>query len=347
MPYINGRLWDTHDRDTEDYQFTSIALPSATKDEYGKPYIESYGSKESDGSPVEFAVMCPAAKLWQHRVKDICMKLFNEYHVNAVYIDQIAAMPPRLCLDKTHGHPLGGGCWWVESYWKMLQSIRDAMPEGCMLTTECNSEPFARWFDGYLTWTWQHDGQVPAFPAIYAGAIQMFGRAYRGGDSKDTALRMKAGQQLVFGEQIGWIDPGILNEKENAEFLRQVVRLRWHLRRYFYAGEMCRPPELIGSVPSIRADWQWAGEWWVTTDAILTGAWKLASGNLALIFVNVGDEHISAKYRLDAENYGIKASQLYVTVTNQNGSQKAYGAAPNSIHNILLEPRTAIALEIS
>ncbi len=46
-----------------------------------------------------------------------------------------------------------------------------------MLTTECNAEPFLKWFDGYLTWHWQYDGQVPAFPAIYGGAIQMFGRA--------------------------------------------------------------------------------------------------------------------------------------------------------------------------
>ena len=52
MPYINGRLWDTHDRGREDFEFTRRALPAATKDEQGKPYIETYGSKESDGSPV-------------------------------------------------------------------------------------------------------------------------------------------------------------------------------------------------------------------------------------------------------------------------------------------------------
>ncbi len=40
----------------------------------------------------------------------------------------------------------------------------------------------------------------------------MFGRAYGGGETKSLALRMKAGQQLVFGEQIGWIGPEIINE---------------------------------------------------------------------------------------------------------------------------------------
>ena len=314
MPYINGRLWDTHDKGTEDYQFTSVALPAATKDEKGEPYIEMYGSKEADGSPVKFAVMCPSTELWQNRIRDICLRLINEYKVNSVYIDQVSAMSPKLCLDKTHGHPLGGGHWWVEGYWKMLQSIRDAMPDDCMLTSECNAEPYIRWFDGYLSWTWQHDGQVPAFPAVYAGAIQNFGRAYRGGATGDLALRMKVGQQLVFGEQIGWIDPGVIDQKENAEFMRQIVQLRWHLRRYFYAGEMLRPPKLIGNIPDVKADWQWAGEWWVTTSAVLTGAWKLPQDDkLVLIFVNVSDETVHAKIDFNPTEYGIVGKEVKIT----------------------------------
>ena len=55
MPYINGRLWDTRDRGTEDFEFTKVALPAATKNEKGEPYTETYGSKESDGSPVRWA----------------------------------------------------------------------------------------------------------------------------------------------------------------------------------------------------------------------------------------------------------------------------------------------------
>ncbi len=53
----------------EDYQFTSVALPAATRDEQGQPYEERYGSKEADGSPVRFAVMCPVTELWQDRIR--------------------------------------------------------------------------------------------------------------------------------------------------------------------------------------------------------------------------------------------------------------------------------------
>ena len=59
MPYINGRLWDTRDQGAEDRYFSQQAKPAATKNEAGEPYVETYGSKESDGSSVQLAVMCP------------------------------------------------------------------------------------------------------------------------------------------------------------------------------------------------------------------------------------------------------------------------------------------------
>ncbi|MFA0753936.1 MAG: hypothetical protein IMHGJWDQ_001717, partial [Candidatus Fervidibacter sp.] len=303
-----------------------------------------YGSKEADGSDVKLAPMCPTTRLWQGKVLEIVLRLFSEVGVNAVYIDQVAAAPPVLCFDKTHGHPLGGGFWWNEGYWRMLDAIRNAMPNERMLTTECNAEPFIRWFDGYLTWHWQHDGQVPAFPAVYGGAIQMFGRAYRGGATKDLALRMKAGQQLVFGEQIGWIDPSVVREKENAEFLRQVVRVRWHLRRFFYAGEMARPPKLLGDIPKVRADWQWAGEWWVETDAVLTGAWKLPQeGKLALLFVNVSDEPVRARLPFDAAAYGLAAKRLRATEVTEHGIRPVKSLPPCFELPLTFPPRRAWA----
>jgi hypothetical protein len=137
----------------------------------------------------------------------------------------------------------------------MLDRIRRDVPQSRFLTTECNAEAYVRWFDGYLTWHWQHDGQVPAFPAVYGRAIQIFGRSYGGGPTRDLALRMKAGQQLTFGEQIGWIGPNVVGEKGNIEFLQTVIALRRQLQRYFTAGEMARPPKVEGEIPRVKADW--------------------------------------------------------------------------------------------
>ncbi|MFH1924160.1 MAG: DUF6259 domain-containing protein, partial [Planctomycetota bacterium] len=357
MPYINGRLWDTRDQGAEDFQFTSVARPAATKDEQGEPYTEVYGSKESDGSPVRLAAMCPTTDVWQNKVREIVLRLMNECGVKGVYIDQVAAAQPRLCFDRSHGHPLGGGHWWTEAYWTLLERIHEAMPEDRMLTTECNAEPYTHRFDGYLTWHWQYDGQVPAFPAVYGGAIQMFGRAYRGGPTKDLALRMKAGQQLVYGEQIGWISPGVIHEKENAEFLRQVVRLRHRFRRYFYAGEMARPPKLIGEIPKVTADWQWSGEWPVTTDAVMTGAWAVSRPfgaeeppievDIVFLVVNVGDQPVTARLDLDGADYDfLRNSVLRVEKITAEGPVESTDTLAPLEREITFPPRTAWAWEV-
>ncbi len=347
MPYINGRLWDTRDKGKDDFEFTKVALPAVSKNEQGEPYTETYGSKESDGSPVRLGAMCPSTELWQNKVRQIVLRLMNECGVKGVYIDQVAAAAPTLCFDKSHGHPLGGGHWWTEGYWKLLDAIRREMPKDRMLTTECNGEPYIRCFDGYLTWHWQYDGQVPAFPAVYGGAIQMFGRSYGGGETKNLALRMRAGQQLVFGEQIGWINPAMAMEKDNAEFFKSVVLLRHHLRRYFHAGEMARPPKLAGQIPTVRADWQWGGTAWVATDAVLTGAWRRpAEKRLALIFVNVGDQPLSARIAYDAKPYGFQGGELKLTKITPQGPGESGPTPPVLEREAAFPPRSAWAWEL-
>jgi hypothetical protein len=348
MPYINGRLWDTRDRGVEDFEFSRVARPYAAKDEKGEVIIEQYGSKEDDGSPVRFAVMCPATKFWQDRVHEITLRLYTDYGVKGVYIDQIAAAAARLCFDPSHGHPLGGGHWWADGYRQVLDRIRQDMPRDRFLTTECNAEAYVRWFDGYLTWHWQYDGQVPAFPTVYSGALAMFGRSYAGGPTRDLALRMKAGQQLVFGEQIGWINPSVISEAQNLAFLRHVARLRHRIGRYFRAGEMARPPRLPKNLPVVKADWGWGGgNWWVTTSTILSGAWRLPEENsVVLLFVNVGDEPVSTTVPIDAGEYGLATAQVQVTEIGEDGPVAQHVAARTFEHQLTIPPRTALAYKI-
>ena len=57
MPYINGRLWDTHDRGDYDYQFTKLAKPHCVKNYGGEPTNEHYGARMSNGEYVKNAVI--------------------------------------------------------------------------------------------------------------------------------------------------------------------------------------------------------------------------------------------------------------------------------------------------
>ncbi len=208
-------------------------------------------------------------------------------------------------------------------------------------------QPYLKWFDGYLTWHWQNDGQVPAFPAVYGGAIQMFGRAYRGGETKDLALRMKAGQQLVYGEQIGWIDPGVVREPENFAFIRQIAHLRHKLGRFFTAGEMGHPPRLQGEIPDVTADWKWHGPWPVTTSAVLTGAWQLPNeGRAVLLLVNVSDQPITADLQFDAADYGVPGEQVQVTALQSDGLGEFFITPRDVSRKITLPARGAVAWEL-
>ena len=293
MPYINGRLWDTRDHIMSDSLFTAQALPAVSKQKDGKPNTESYGSKEVDGSDVVLGVMCPATKVWRDKMAEVVLKLTEEEQVNGVYMDQIAAAPPRLCFDATHGHPTGGGDWWTPAYRELLANIRAKMNPEAILTTESNADGYVNQLDGYLTWQFQHENQVPAFAAVYGGMIQFFGRSYTLNDAP-LANRMKLAQSLVFGEQLGWMSIDILQDKPFMTYLKEAVRNRYLYREFFYRGEMIKSPKLIGENPLCTAVWTFNGKHEMTMPSVLCGAWQIkADGRKLYLFTNYSDRQVT------------------------------------------------------
>ena len=285
MPYINGRLWDA---DLDD--FKSEGIKAVTKNEKGEPYIEDYGNG------VRNAVMNPVTQIWQNKLIDVVLKLQQDTGTSGVYIDQISASSPKLCMDITHGHPLGGGSWWLDQgYYKLLSAIREEMPEGTFLTSEAMAEPYNHLLDGLLSWNSQFQNQIPIYSAIYGGRISIFGRYNPVGPDKHKALIMRAGQQLVFGEQLGWISPNILKEKKPANFLRKMAQTRYKLIDYFVDGQMLPPPVVHGDIPNITADWEWGenNPSDVTISALQRGAWQANDGSVVKIFVNISDQNIN------------------------------------------------------
>ncbi len=126
-----------------------------------------------------------------------------------------------------------------------------------------------------------------------------------------------------------------------------MVRLRWRLRRYFAAGEMCRPPRLEGEIPPYAPTGSGGENWWVTTDAVMTGAWRLPTENkLVLMFVNVSDSPVSTRFHFDGRQYGVESQQVRVTIIDQESTLDTF-VAPNAFDRELgLPPRSAVAWEI-
>jgi hypothetical protein len=336
MPYINGRLWDTALQD-----FKDTAIAAATKGEDGKPYIEVYGSG------AKLAPMCPTQRLWQEKVQEIVLRLVTEVGVDGVYIDQIGAAAPRLCMDPTHGHPLGGGHWWTQDgYWPLLRELQAKLPPDKMITTECNAESYARYFDGYLTWHWQFPDMVPAFPAIYGGRVQLFSRAYNGDDQQ--AHWMRIGQQLVLGEQLGWVDPAhILPHEETADFMRRAARTRHDLLDFLSWGRMARPPKVTGGIPRVTADWAWSGKWVVTDSALQKGVWWAHDGRLLLLFANTSAEPLTAELDFDGAEYGwARDARVSLTVRGLDGPGTPETLTGHFRRPLHLDARGILALEL-
>ena len=99
---------------------------------------------------------------------------------------------------------------------------------------------------------------------------------------------------MVFGEQIGWINPDILKEDKPADFLRKIAQTRYKLIDYFVDGQMLAQPIVDGDIPNITADWEWGenNPSDVTISALQRGSWQANDGKIISIFVNVSDETI-------------------------------------------------------
>lgn len=130
VPYINARLFDFNAEIWNDdsqkcstkYRAPRLGAPTM------QPYIEVYGSGQSQ------AIMCPTTKFWQETISDIVSELTNKLGVDGVYLDQIAAAHAKLCFDESHGHPAGGGNYWLKGFQSLLDTVTKKSP-GSMLIT--------------------------------------------------------------------------------------------------------------------------------------------------------------------------------------------------------------------
>ena len=303
MPYINGRLFD---KDMDD--FRNEAVKYATKKADGEVYVETYGSGR------ELVPMCVSRPYWQNMVHEIVMKLVSEEGVDGVYIDQVAAAGAVLCYDKTHGHPLAGGHWWVDGYWKMLgrlqADIAKVSPDK-MLTTESNAEPYAKYFDAYLMCNSNSDYELPLFPAVYGGKILMFGTYMGGDDRKDmTLMALRQGKLFAYGSQLWWSDPGVVNTPEATKWLRDVAHLRQSVNEFFVHGQMAAPPKFVEKIGTLVTPWKMWGPdtQTIRTPDLWATTWRLENGQLLMPLVNLPKEERTFTLRFDPAAYGMKGN---------------------------------------
>ena len=305
MPYINARLWDVANENFAE------ARPYSVKDENLEVTIERYGPS------ADLAPMCPTQPFWQEKVAEIIRRLGEECGVNAVYLDQVASAPPRVCFDPNHGHPLGSGSWWVDGYREMLTPIKKwATTDGRQvgLTTENDAEPYMDTLDGLLIWTQRSDHEIPMNTAVYSGYTLYFAsnRAFEHGD---VSYCLCQARDFVWGSQLGWDGTGIVDppHKAKLEFLGRLARLRAQARDYLVYGELLEVLQPENELPTLSGTWNTPdGDGPVTLQAVQGALWRATDGSLGVLLANADTEAHAFSFAIDMTRHNLGSSSEWI-----------------------------------
>lgn len=295
-PYINGRLWDAA---TESY-ISERGIEASCKRTDGTLYTEVYSSKAVN------TVTCPSSAIWQDKLKETCTIILNELGTDGVYFDQIAAAKDEPCYADNHGHPKGGGSWWSESYRKLTKYFRqNIFGEENAITSEENAECYINMFDMLLIVNTPHTSSkkiVPLFPLIYSDRCIYSGFTYIPKLMNDGSFRYITMMSLLWGAQLGWVDPEILMEGKNhieAQFLKNLVCFREKNHDLFVGGRFLRYFPLSEAKNNIVINS--FGE----TSEVMAAEWLSTDGKKSFVVVNMGQK--DSEIVINGKNYTISS----------------------------------------
>lgn len=277
-PYINGRLWDPA---TESYGRLNGKDASCRKAD-GTLYTEVYGSK------VPNSVTCPSSPIWQNILKGLVDRIQNELGTSGVYIDQIAAAASEPCYAKNHSHPAGGGDFWPKAYRSLLTDMHaNHLKKDNIFTSEENAECYIDLFDMLLVVNTAHNANirmVPLFPIVYSDRAIYSGFAYLPSNLTDGVFRYISMQSLLWGSQLGWVNPVLLMKPESrteAQFLKNMMLFRKKQHDLFLGGRYMQEIIPAGDNPTRDIPG------YEISPVVRAAEWTSVDGKKAILVVNM------------------------------------------------------------
>jgi len=280
-PYINGRLWDP---DTESYKAMNGTEASCRKAD-GTLYTEVYSSKAIN------TVTCPASPIWRDIQKNLIVRIQEELGTSGVYIDQVAAAASEPCWADNHGHAKGGGDFWHYAYRSLYTDIRsNHLEQGNILTSEENAECYIDLFDMLLIVNSpiKSSKLVPLFPLVYSDRAITSAYAYTPGNLTTGYFRYLNMMSLLWGAQLGWVDPISLMKEESKEelaFLKHMVDFRKKQHDFLNGGQFIKEIIPTGDNPTSKPiDY-------LTTCVVKGAEWKSSkSDEKVILLVNIDNK---------------------------------------------------------
>jgi hypothetical protein len=217
-----------------------------------------------------------ATQGWRDKYAGIADSAIRDYRVDGIYMDQ--AVLSLVCYAPDHGHPIGGGHYWVDGFTKLADRIREGagaetrpalagegggenwLPElDAFLTLQVSMERYADPASGWEV--------IPFFQAVYhpyaitygtygsltyppydelwpaktrpANALTLLDRKYR------NQFYLEQARGFVWGMQTSlanFLTEQLDQRSEEIGYVVQLARLRTKLPQYFMRGTMLPAP---------------------------------------------------------------------------------------------------------
>jgi len=324
IPYVNTYLWE---KCVPSYEKAKLY---AVKNEDGNVKT-GYSRKDHENKNWENAAMCPFTEWYQDMQVKLLSSLLKEVKFDGLYLDQITAVAPQLCFDSSHGHPVGGGSWWVEGYRRLIEKVRQKVREvnpDAILTSEANTEPFIDLLDGNLAITPTFSNEVPLYKVVYGDYSIVYGRK-----QSPEMLRNRIpfdammGLSFIYGEQIGWFSRGevvnlLLKEEfePQREYMKKIIKGIKFARKFLIEGIYQRPLkiDIEGENKELEFTSNLATHPYIfTLPPVLSSLYKSYDNELCFVLTNYTDKNYKVTFEIVPENYGIKKGKLKIWKNGQ------------------------------
>lgn len=267
--------------------------------------------------PTGLVPMCPAAPQWQEAIRRLYGGTLDALPTDGLYLDQLTGHP-FLCHSRDHGHPAGGGRHFHEGMRALAQAARDGLRRKCpqgISFGENTSEGYNDLVDAHLTWAeLDPEDSLPLYPAVYADFIARMGlfvgRPDLWGDS--SGFYSKLAREFTWGEQLGWLMLGILNEIEAPQYAPQrayvadLAAVRAAALEFLGYGQMLRPLHLEQQLLPVSWD-DWSRPRRGLLAPVPNSVWRNPGGGIGVVLANwTADEQelsvpLSPEWRLPAQ----------------------------------------------
>jgi hypothetical protein len=267
LVYMNQRLWGMTTRSWTEEQAERYAV----KGPDGAVHPEVYNTF----THAPCASMCMGTEFWRNKYAGLAVEAVNELGVDGIYMDQ--ACSSLTCFDPAHGHPLGGGTYWMNGFRLLQADIRErtAASRQVVLAGEGCGEAWLPYLDAMLSLqvsmeryaepgAWE---PIPFFHAVYHGYGVFYGNyssltmppyddlwppeqapkePIKLLDRKfSTQFRLEQARAFVWGQQptIANFRPAQLTERaEEMAYVLRLAKLRSQALKYLQDGTMLCPP---------------------------------------------------------------------------------------------------------